>query len=226
MIVLGIETATNVCGVGLSKDNTFIGEYRLLRGSVHAEQVPPAIEILLRDSGFTVNDLDGIAISIGPGSFTGLRIGLGVAKGLTFASNKPLIPVKTMDAMVWQLPGYCPYACVLIPARKGEFYQGIFRFHGGEWKHEGDIQTVLEKNFSDSLPSGDIILIGEPAGLDKKIRDKWQINESAIHVLPPFFAMPSGYAVARLGEDLLKSGYTANSDDLVPFYLKRFQGVA
>ena len=165
-------------------------------------------------------------ISIGPGSFTGLRIGLGVAKGLTMASNKPLIPVKTMDALVWQLPGYCPYACVLIPARKGEFYQGIFRSHDGEWKCEGDIQTVMEENFGNSLPSGDIILIGESAGLNKKSRDTWQINKSVIHVLPPFFTMPSGYAVARLGENLLKNGCTANNDDLVPFYLKRFQGVA
>jgi tRNA threonylcarbamoyladenosine biosynthesis protein TsaB len=225
MIILGIETSTNVCGVGLTKDAAFLGEYRLLRGSVHAEQVPPAIETLLNDSGLAMQDLDGIAVSIGPGSFTGLRIGLGVAKGMALASEKPVIPVDTMDARIWQLPGYFPHACVHIPARKGEFYQGIYQYKDDGWKRIGEIHTVMEGDFGEALPSGDIVFIGDDTRLNKKRRDLWKINDSIIHVFPPFHSLPSGYTVACAGEDLLKNGHTSNSDELVPFYLKRFQGV-
>jgi tRNA threonylcarbamoyladenosine biosynthesis protein TsaB len=224
MLVLGIETATNICGVGLTDGTAFIGEYRLLRGTIHAEQVPPAVQTLLTDSGYDGKDLDGIAVSTGPGSFTGLRIGMGVAKGLAFSLNKPIIPVPTMDAMVWQVPRNYPWACILIPARKDEYYQGIYQSNPVGWKRVGDYLTVDEQTIGDTLPGDDIVLLGENAIMQKEWIHTLS-KKKTVHLVSQYLALPSGYAVAGLGVEYLKAGLVGDPDECVPFYLKRFQGV-
>jgi tRNA threonylcarbamoyladenosine biosynthesis protein TsaB len=226
MLVLGIETATSICGVGLVKGTSFIGEYRLLRSTIHAEQMPPAVQTLLQDSGYHAKDLDGIAVSMGPGSFTGLRIGMGVAKGLAFALAKSIIPVPTMEAMVWQIPRNYTWACVLIPARKDEFYQGIFQSKPEGWERVGEVTTVSGQNIMNTLPAGDTVLLGDRTIFQKEGFIRLHKNDGEIHVFPQPHYLPSGYAVAALGAEYLKAGHVADSDELIPFYLKRFQGVA
>ena len=223
MKILGIETATQICGVGLAGDEGFLSDYRLYRGAIHAEHLPKAIEAVIKDAGISVEDLDGIAVSIGPGSFTGLRIGLGMAKGLAMGLEKPLVAVPTMDGIVFQAPGYCQWACVMVIARKREFYQGLYRWNKDSWELEKPYRVVSDEKIGDELPEGEILFLGEG---DAYWREKIQKRIRGAHFLSPTLSLPSGYAVAETGRRLLLEGQIADIDTLVPLYLKKFQGIA
>jgi tRNA threonylcarbamoyladenosine biosynthesis protein TsaB len=223
MIVLGIETATKVCGVGLVKDGDIILDYQIHRGYVHAEKLPEVISRVFGDAGIAGEDLDGIAVSIGPGSFTGLRIGLGLAKGLAFGLNKPLIAVPTMEGLLSQIPDICEWACVMIQARKGEIFQGLYKWNQKGWHLHEDYQIIPEKTIAVGLPSQEIVFIGDGA---LQYQDIILKRRNRVKFVSTFLSTVSGYGVAQKGFELLMSGQTADRDALVPIYLKRFQGVA
>lgn len=223
MKVLGIETATSLCGVGLAGDEGFVADYKLLRGYIHAEHLPVAVERVLMDAGIPADEVDGIAVSIGPGSFTGLRIGLGLAKGLAFGLDKPLLAVPTMDGLVSQVPDVCEWACVMLVARRGEVYQGLYRWENGSWKLAGDYDVIPEDTIGDRLPEGEILFLGEGAICHRGIIQK---KVKGARFMTSVQSLPSGYSVAEKGRELLQTGQTVDIDTLVPLYLKRFQGVA
>ncbi len=101
MKILGIDTATPFLALGVVEDDKVLSELRFNAGQTHAQILIPSIDRVLNEASLKLEELDGIAISIGPGSFTGLRIGLATAKGLCFASGKPLISVPTLDGLVY-----------------------------------------------------------------------------------------------------------------------------
>ena len=223
MKVLGIETATQVCGVGLAGDEGLLAEYRIVGKTIHAEHLPHAVETILKDAGVSAENLDAIAVSMGPGSFTGLRIGMGVAKGLALGLEKPLVAVPTMDGIVSQAPSSAAWACVLLIARKGEVYRGYYRWMENSWKLVGEYETLSETQICDGLPDQKILFLGEGAACYREIIRK-RIKRACFP--PQSLSLASGYGVASKGRELLKAGKTADIDSLVPMYLKRFQGVA
>ena len=223
MIILGIETATQLCGVGLAGDEGLIADHRLSGKTIHAEHLPRAVETVLGDAGIPDESLDGIAVSIGPGSFTGLRIGLGLAKGMAFGLDKPLMAVPTMDGIVSQVPGCVEWTCVLLIARKGEAYRGIYRWTESSWSLAEPFGIVPEENIKVGLPTEKIMFLGEGAllfrnSILKQIDGAW--------FPPTMLHYSSGTTIAEKGRELLARGETADIDSLVPLYLKRFQGVA
>jgi tRNA threonylcarbamoyladenosine biosynthesis protein TsaB len=223
MKVLGIETATQVCGVGLAGEEGLLADYRIVGKTIHAEHLPHAVETVLKDAGVSAGNLDGIAVSIGPGSFTGLRIGLGVAKGLAFGLKKPLVAVPTMDGIVSQVPSSTEWACVLLIARKGEAYRGLYRWSENSWKIIDRYETLSETQVCDGLPDQKILFLGEGAACYREIIRK-RIKRACFP--PQGMSLAGGYGVASKGRELLKAGKTVDIDSLVPMYLKRFQGVA
>ncbi len=223
MIVLGIETATSLCGVGLTGDEGLIADYKLLRGTIHSEHLPLAIERIIKEAGITPNAIDGIAVSIGPGSFTGLRIGLGVAKGLAFGLSKPLIAVHTMDGLIAPIPRICEWACVLLIARKGEVYQGFYQWADRFWERKDEYKIILEKKIGFGLPKTDVLFLGEGS---LKYQSKIKKRVKGARFLAPVHSLPSGYNIAEKGRQWLIKGETADIDTLVPLYIKRFQGIA
>jgi tRNA threonylcarbamoyladenosine biosynthesis protein TsaB len=222
VIVLGIDTATAVCSVGLSGDNGFIADYRLNRLYGHAEVLPSAVERILNDTGLEGDGLDGIAVSIGPGSFTGLRIGMGMGKGLALGWEKPLIAVPTMEAWIARIPGVCEWACVVIPSRKGEIYRSLFHYTETDWVPEGETAVVLEKDIGQGLPEGDLVLLGLAPSHYREYLDK----RSRVILLDVSETVSSGYAVAEFGRLRLAEGKLTEWDMMTPLYIKRFQGVA
>lgn len=127
MRVLGIDTATSIGSVGLVEDGRVTVERSWHAAPGHAETLAPLLRELLADTGCTVARLDAVAVSIGPGSFTGLRIGLSLAKGLAFAGGMPVVPVPTLDALA-EVGGAEPgeLVCPILDARKGELYAALF----------------------------------------------------------------------------------------------------
>ncbi len=131
MTILGIETATSICGVAIVNEERLIVDRQIDAPNVHSEQLVPMIQQSVKDANLTINDIDAIAVSIGPGSFTGLRIGLSVAKGISFAIEKPVIAVPTLRALAdrmknEQVGSEYGILVAMLPARRGEIYWEAF----------------------------------------------------------------------------------------------------
>jgi tRNA threonylcarbamoyladenosine biosynthesis protein TsaB len=223
MIVLGIETATKVCGVGLVNGVDIIADYQVHQGSIHAERLAEAVAGILEDTEIDRHELDGIAVSIGPGSFTGLRIGLGLAKGMAYGLDKPLITVPTMEGLACRLDGLSNWICVMIRARKGEIFQGLFHLETDHWVLHEDYQIVPEEKIGSGLPNEEIVFLGDAAVQYRNLIEK---RKNKTKFLNPFLSLPSGYGIAMRGHELLVSGQTVDVDSAVPIYMKRFRGVA
>ncbi len=131
MLVLGIESSTMQGGVALVGETGLVAEYILNVQVTHSERLLPAMDRLLADAGVGLDALDGLAVSIGPGSFTGLRIGLSTAKGLAYATGLPLVGVPTLEVLAWGVPYASVPVCPVLDARKQEVYAALYRYEQG-----------------------------------------------------------------------------------------------
>src|SRR5512141_577989 len=147
MTLLGIETATTVCAAAVVRDGAVLAEELVDERNVHAERLMGMIDVAFRRSGVGLPAMDGIAVSIGPGSFTGLRIGLSVAKGLAYASGKPIVPVPTLRGLAQKaidtvgadgFQGVLP----LLDARRGDVYCALYRMGDGDLHEEWEQQIM------------------------------------------------------------------------------------
>lgn len=125
--ILNIETATIKCSVATAEQGKLIAIEETTEGKDHARQLTLSIEAVLLQSGWTYAQLDAIAVSQGPGSYTGLRIGTATAKGLCFALNIPLLAISTLQAMAWELRQMGNgYLIPILPSRQGEVYLAVY----------------------------------------------------------------------------------------------------
>ena len=219
MKVLGIDTATMMGSIGLIDDEGAIAEYSLNIRATHSERLMPAIDRLLKDSGIMPKDIDGFAVSIGPGSFTGLRIGLATVKGFAMGCNKPVAAVSTLDALAFNL-AYAEYLiCPILDARRNEVYAAMFKSDGkGGIKRlvqdmAIDMQTFLREYDEDIIFLGDAVDIYRERILD--------ILKDRAHFAPKNRNMPSGVSVAELGLKKIRDGKAADPSGLAPFYIRR-----
>jgi tRNA threonylcarbamoyladenosine biosynthesis protein TsaB len=126
VLVLAIDSATKVGSVALGNDEAVEGEYTLSVQRTHAERLMPAIERVMADAGHKPRDIDAVVVGTGPGSFTGLRIAISTAKGLSLATGCPVVGVSTLDAMAWGLGGFGGLICPMLDARRGEVYSALY----------------------------------------------------------------------------------------------------
>lgn len=131
MRILAIETSTVVGGVAILDGNRLVADGRLGIKASHSERLMKHIDFLLDSVGLTVFDIDYFAVSIGPGSFTGLRVGIATVKGLAFASNKLIAPISSLDALAMNAIYTRHCICPIIDARKGEVYTAIYQYSDG-----------------------------------------------------------------------------------------------
>jgi tRNA threonylcarbamoyladenosine biosynthesis protein TsaB len=130
MRILAIETATWLASVAVADGERIVAERNQLTQGRHAAVLLPAVREVLASAGLAVRDLDLIAVSVGPGSFTGLRVGLSVAKGLSYASGVPVIGIPTLEALAHAAPAESSTVVAVLDARKGELYAAGFRRDG------------------------------------------------------------------------------------------------
>ncbi len=128
MKILAIESSGLVASIAVIENSTLIGEYTMNHKKTHSQTLLPMLDELAKMIELDLNTIDAIAVSMGPGSFTGLRIGSATAKGLGFALNKPLIHVPTVDGMAYNLFGCTGLICPMMDARRNQVYTGIYRF--------------------------------------------------------------------------------------------------
>lgn len=215
-IILNLETATTNCSVSIAKNGKVIAikEHDTPNYS-HSEQLHVFIQEVVQNASLTLNDIDAVAVSKGPGSYTGLRIGVSSAKGLCFALEVPLISIATLTSLAHQKnANTCEYIIPLLDARRMEVYSAVFNTNQEEIR-ETKAEIIDANSFSDFAELGTVLLLGSGA---KKCQD--------ILVHPNFNfdieAIPSANEMSNLSYNkFLKQDF----EDLAyfePFYLKDF----
>jgi tRNA threonylcarbamoyladenosine biosynthesis protein TsaB len=219
MKILAVETSTMLGGIAVMDDSAgLITEVRLNVKATHSERLMTAIDHALKQSGLTLQDIDVFGVATGPGSFTGLRIGLSTVKGFSYATGKPVVSIPTLEAFAWNFPFSRHPVCVMLDARKKEVYAAVF-----EWKDSGferiiDERSVRPAELLDSLKET-VIFSGEGSLLYKQIIvDK--AGENALFA-PPQCMLPSPANVAYLGIRKALNKEFSDPVSLVPSYIRR-----
>ena len=218
MRILGIDTSTACGSVGLIDDEQVISEYLLNLPVTHSERLLGAIELVLREAHYALGDLDGWAISLGPGSFTGLRIGVSTVKGLAVATRKPVAGISTLDVLASQITPTPNLICPILDARKGEVYAAFYRYEeGNSLKRLSTYQAVRPEDLVKKI-QGKIVFIGNGA---KTYRDylRNSLQSNAIF-LPSPLNLPLGSMVAKLGSELLQKREFLDLSTFTPIYVR------
>lgn len=130
MRILAIDTSSLVASAAVLENDKLVGEMTVNHPKTHSQKLMPIIENLLESLGMTIRDMDCIAVAGGPGSFTGVRIGLSAAKALAQPFDLPVVVVSTLKGLAYNLPGYDGLVCPIMDARRGEVYAGAYRWQG------------------------------------------------------------------------------------------------
>jgi tRNA threonylcarbamoyladenosine biosynthesis protein TsaB len=216
MRILAIETSTRAGGVALIEDGRVVGQRMLNIALTHSERLMALVEGLLRDSHWTPSDLEGLALSIGPGSFTGLRIGAATVKGLGLALGLPVAPVPTLDALAANLPFANAPVCPLLDARKGEVYLACYRWNGEAMVRESEYQA-LPPDLAVAGMSAPVIVLGDGVAA---CRPYFGALGDGLHVAPAAQSTPSAAVVGQIGHEMLAGAGGVSADEIVPLYLR------
>lgn len=219
--ILSIETSTQVCSVAIHQDGNLRGASETTYENAHAKQLMLSIQELLSKSDLTAKELDAIAVSSGPGSYTGLRIGVSVAKGLSYALDKPIIAIDTLQALAKQaIPVLKNQKSLIVPmidARRMEVYTAVFDH---ELKFVKDVQAmVLEEGvFLDELALREVHFLGDGS---EKLKELLRHPNAYFHPL-----LNSSKSVGELAyEKYLRQDF-ADLAYFEPNYLKEFRVLA
>jgi len=214
-LILNIETASKNCSVSISENGDIIALKEINEGGyTHAENLHPFIEEVLKISNLKINNIDAVAVSKGPGSYTGLRIGVSAAKGICFAIDKPLISIDTLKVLALQLNIENGYIIPMLDARRLEVYSSIFdEYHQEIRKTEAEI--LNEDSFINYLNSEKVYFLGDGSEKFKSMIS----HPNAIFIDNKF---PSANKMGILSEEKFQKNEFENLAYFEPFYLKDF----
>jgi len=218
--ILAIDTSSQVSSVAVASRENLSAELTMQAKLTHPKTPMPHIEQVLQMAGQPKETLEGIAVSIGPGSFTGLRIGLAVAKAMAYALDLPLVGVPTMQALACHFPVSGVRLVALVDAQKGNAYCEGYVWESGNLRIVTPLEIVAVKDFLSTCGDweGRTILLGDVVG--KRIAGKHELPMN-VQTAPSHLCMPRAAGVAMLGLRKLAAGETANVMDLEPFYVRR-----
>lgn len=220
MLVLGIESSSPIASVALVSEEKLWGEITLNIGLTHSEQLLPLIDLLLRQARVKLADLAGIAVSSGPGSFTGLRIGMATAKGLAQGLQIPLCGIPTLLALAFLAEGQQGLVVPLLNARRDEVYTALYRFYGKEYEELEPFQAIRPQLWAEKLKTYQekVFLTGDGVLPYQAI---WQevLGEKAL--LPtPILQVARAVSVAWLAQARLQQGQADDLFNLTPLYIR------
>jgi tRNA threonylcarbamoyladenosine biosynthesis protein TsaB len=223
MLILGMDTATRTASIGLIENHHLIGEFSLQVDKVHSKKLMPMVDQLLTDAGLDVNSIGGVAVSAGPGSFTGLRIGMAAAKGLAYALHVPIAGVSTLAGLSYNCVPARVLICPILDARMHEYYTALY-----QWQNERLVSVkpdaVMDREELIQMLAavdGEKIIIG-----DASLETKLKLNETfskGIEYAPAHQVSPRGASIALLGEKQIECGENDSILSLQPTYLRRSQ---
>lgn len=217
MKILAVETSTLMGGVAVVDDGGAICELTLSVGETHSAQLMPAVDYVLKTAGCRPDELDALAVALGPGSFTGLRIGLSTIKGLAVAASKPVIGIPTLEAMAHAFP-YCPHLiCPMLDARMKEVYAAFFEAGNGTVSRRSD-DLVL--SVSDLLNDAKEETLFFGTGVKRYREQIVEIMGDLARFASPEISGARASTVGFLALERLRRGGVQNIDEIEPIYIR------
>ena len=189
-------------------------------GHTHSERLMSQIEKMLVLSSTEMTAIDAIAVSIGPGSFTGIRIGLATAKGLAYAWGKPLIGVPTLDSLAYSATLSAGWVCPVLDAQKGNVYQALYRWEGGKMQNVWPVRVVSAEKAVADLAALDAPVLIQGDGVPF-CEDALAPFRHRLIVAPVHGRLPKAGAVAALGLIALEQGGARDPVAVNPYYVRR-----
>ena len=217
MLILALDSSASPASAALLEDGKILSEFYINTKQTHSQTLMPMAEAVLRLSAKTLDDVDCLAVSAGPGSFTGVRIGVSCVKGLAMARNIPCAGVSTLRAMAENARGMDGVVCAVMDARCGQVYNALFRVENGEIERLCEDRALpISELYAECEAYGDkLLLVGDGAALCHKT-----FSAFGARLLQPQqqFQRASGVAIAA--QEQLCAGQTVTPDALMPIYLR------
>ena len=223
MKILAIDSSSLVASVAVVEDDIMVAEYTINHKKTHSQTLLPMIDEISKMAETDLSNVDAIAVSGGPGSFTGLRIGSATAKGLGLVWNKPLVHVPTVDAMAYNLYGTDKLICPMMDARRNQTYTGIYEFVNGEFEILVEQCAISVEELIDKINElgREVIFLGDGVPVFKDILDeKLTVAHS---YAPAHMNRQRAGAVAVLGGLYYANGKYETAAEHEPNYLRQSQ---
>lgn len=218
MLTLGIETATKVCSVALCEGEKVLASYEINMGMTHSEGLLPQIDQMLKRTGTEKKNIELITVSRGPGSFTGLRIGLATAEALAYGLKKPMVAVSTLEALAYNLPVPGVQLACILDAQKGNYYVSLYHWEMGELVEDRAVEIRPGTEIIEELGTlgSEVIVLGECHKLKMEMPDK-------VRLAPEYVRLPKASSVAVIGAKRFNDGTDDGTEyfGTEPFYLRR-----
>lgn len=220
MLMLSVDSSAAPASVCLSEDGKIIADYYLNTGFTHSQTLMSMVESVLSISGRTATDIDVYAVNCGPGSFTGVRIGVSAVKGMAFATDKPCAAVSTLDSMAYNCLGNHAVVCACMDARRQQVYNAVFRVDGENIERLCEDRAIAVDELLAELSGYDeeIILVGDGAALVYDSSD----NER-IRLAPESIRYQRASSTAAAALELYNRGEVISPAALMPTYLRLSQ---
>lgn len=223
MKILALDSSGLVASVAVASEETLLAEYTINYKKTHSQTLLPMLDEVVRMLELDLNDIDVLAVTAGPGSFTGLRIGSATVKGLGLALNKPVIPVPTLDCMAYNLYGTIKMICPLMDARRDQVYTGLYEFSDDKFKVISPQKAVgIEELIDEINKSGRrTIFLGDGVPVHKDRIMKNVITE--FEFAPAHMNRQRAGSLAALALEYYKMGKFESAADHQPVYLRMSQ---
>lgn len=220
MKILAFESSAVSASVALTEDDKLIAQSFQNCGLTHSRTLLPMAESLLSNCGVPLAAVDALAVAHGPGSFTGVRIGVATVKGLALGADKPCVGVSTLEAMACGARALGGPLCCVMDARAGQVYNALFAVEAGAPRRLCDDRAVKLTALGEEIGETLYFLVGDGAELCyNTLKEKC----SGLCLAPPELRFATGYGVAAAALPLIRAGQTCTPQQLDAFYLRRPQ---
>ncbi len=220
MRILAIDTASNVATAAIVEDDKLLGEFILNHKKTHSQKIMPVIDELLTSCELSVEEIDLFAAANGPGSFTGLRIGVATVKGLAHATGKPVVGINALEGLAWNVAGYPGTVVALMDARREQVYTAAYRWDGEALETVQQACVLPVKELLERQQQR-CIFVGDGAVLHQELIQK-SLGGRAV-IAPGNQQGQRASSVAALALQKAKRGLTESYLTLEPFYLRKSQ---
>lgn len=219
MLICSVDSSATPASVCLFEDDKIIAEYYLNTGFTHSQTLMAMLESVLKISGKRADDIDLYAVNSGPGSFTGVRIGVSAVKGMAYAQDKPCVEVSTLESMAYNFLGSHTIVCACMDARRRQIYHGLFRVDGDRIERLCEDKAIAIEELLSGLPNGEeIILVGDGAELVYQ-----SAEDPAVKLAPPNLRYQRASSVALAAVETYNRGDVVSPAALMPRYLRLSQ---
>lgn len=219
MKILAVDTSATAASVAVAEENKLIGEFSINTALTHSQTLMPMVDELLKNTGLSVNNIDAVAVNAGPGSFTGVRIGVAAVKGIAFPKNLPCVSVSTLESMAYNMLGNDCIVCSVMDARCSQVYNALFRVKGCTVTRMTDDRALSLTDLKNELQNINekVVLVGDGAVLCSKFLGEELEN---IMLAPFNNRIQTASSVAYAAFEKINNGETVKADELMPVYLR------